>query len=211
MGVVYWGLPPILAIGLKQHLAIDTLIETGTFKGETAAWAAEHFGRVVTIEAHEPLFSAARTRLQPLRNVEVVPGHSASVLMTLVPRLPSRSMFWLDAHWSGAGTAGEDEECPLLEEITMIDSSRYQHVIIVDDARMFINPPPPPHRPDHWPSIGTVVDHLRARFSDAYIAICDDVIVRVPAEARAACEQLMGQTGQELQEAQRTVARLRQA
>ena len=52
-----------------------------------------------------------------------------------------------------------------------------EHIILIDDARLFINGPPAPHKHDQWPSIGVIIDHLRSQFQNTYIAIWNDVVV----------------------------------
>ena len=63
--------------------------------------------------------------------------------------------------------------------------------VLIDDGRLFLNPPPPPHKADHWPAIGTVMAQLRARFPDTYIGYWNDVIIRVPRGMGPAIEEFM--------------------
>lgn len=99
--------------------------------------------------------------------------------------LDSPAIIWLDAHWNGPAPAGggEDDECPLLEEIRVVNRSPFQNVVLVDDARLFTSPPPPPHKPDQWPDLWAVLSALMAA-PDRYIAICEDVIIAVPIDAK---------------------------
>jgi hypothetical protein len=47
MGIVRWGPPEELVLRFKRASSIDMFIETGTFKGDTASWAAAHFPSVI--------------------------------------------------------------------------------------------------------------------------------------------------------------------
>ena len=47
------------------------------------------------------------------------------------------AIFWLDGHYSGGITALGNKECPVLEELETILKSHIQHVILIDDARLF--------------------------------------------------------------------------
>jgi SAM-dependent methyltransferase len=184
MGAVYRGIPPGLGEALRRAFTTTTFVETGTYLGDTAAWAAERFERVVTIEAFEPLFRAVAERFASLAHVERHLGDSPKVLKEIVASLDRPALFWLDAHWSGAGTAGETAECPLLAEIASIDESPHRHIILIDDARLFMAPPPPPHRVEDWPDLKRVTDALLRLDPDGLVAIVDDVIVRVPGSGR---------------------------
>ena len=187
MGIVCPGIPQRLALWLRDESATKDFIETGTYLGATALWAAQHFDRVVSVEAKQELYDASRERLASHENVDLRLGRSQDVLATLVPELSHPALIWLDAHWSCGATAGEDQECPVLEEIAAIDAGIVQHVILIDDARYFLNPPPPPHKREHWPSLGTVIEQLRAKY-DGYICVTDDVIIRLPMALRDAFE-----------------------
>ena len=187
MGIVYPGVPQRLALWLRDEAATKDFIETGTYLAGTALWAAQHFDRVVSVEADRKLYNGARKRLASRANVDLRLGRSQDVLATLVPELTRPALIWLDAHWSGGATAGENQECPLLEEIAAIDAGMIQHLILIDDARYFLNPPPPPHKREQWPSVGVVIERLRAKY-DGYICLTDDVIIRLPMALRDAFE-----------------------
>ena len=177
------GPPQELALRLRDAAAIQTFVETGTFQGRTAEWAAGHFKRVVTIERAPDLHAAASRRLANAKNLSCRFGHCRDVLASLLPELTQTSLFWLDAHWSGGVTYGVTDECPLLDEIAIIDQHDQHHVLLIDDARLFLAPPPAPHRPESWPSIDTVCRVLTAR-GDCYVCVHEDVIIRVPQSLR---------------------------
>jgi hypothetical protein len=171
---------------LREACGVDAFIEGGTFRGDTTAWAAEHFSRVVSIEFSKTLYDAARERFRDERKIELRFGDSRAVLAELVPALDAPAMFWLDSHWSGGATYGENDECPLLEELRVLASSPIEHVVLVDDARLFLAPPPLPHRFEQWPPIDVVLAALRHPGRESYVVIHDDVIVRAPIAARDA-------------------------
>jgi hypothetical protein len=193
MGMVYWGVPHGLALWLRDEAATRDFIETGTYLADTAVWAAQHFDRVISIEADQKLHDAARRRLASYVNVDVQLGRSQDELAALIPKLGRPALIWLDAHWCGGdvAVAGEHQECPLLEEIAAIDAGTIQHLILVDDARFFLNPPPPPHKREHWPSVGAVIEQLQAKH-EGYISITDDVIIRLPIALRDSFEAFIG-------------------
>jgi hypothetical protein len=177
MGLIFPGVPQNLVLFLKQRFDLQTFVETGTLNGDSAAWAAQYFAHVFTIEASETLWQAARTRHAQTRNIEFIHAKSPEALRALSPRL-NRPLFWLDAHWSGGGTAGQEAECPLLEELAAIAGCAGVFVLI-DDARLFLMPPPSPHNWRHWPDLATVTFALQ-RCGSPYVTVKDDVILAAP-------------------------------
>ena len=143
MGSVHFGVPEELILFLKRKFELEDFVETGTFQGGSAAWAARHFKRVFTIEANEPLWRAARARYAALANVQFILGNSPEELTKLLPNLGRSPLIWLDAHWCGPHTAGETAECPLLAELAVIAAAHIEpKVVLIDDARLFMAPPP---------------------------------------------------------------------
>jgi hypothetical protein len=181
MGIVHPSVPHELALWLRDKTTVKDFIETGTYLADTTFWAAQHFDRVTSIEADPKLYDRARKRLALCTNVDVRLGRSQDMLSVLVHKMNQPALIWLDAHWCAGDipVAGKEEECPVLEEIAAIDSGIAQHLILIDDARYFLNRPPLPHKHEHWPSVGAVIEQLRAKY-DSYISIMDDVIIRLP-------------------------------
>lgn len=56
-------------------------------------------------------------------------GDSKIILKNLISTLKGPIIFWLDAHWSGGDTYGYKDECPLLDEIKIINSYHRSEVI----------------------------------------------------------------------------------
>ena len=200
MGLIHPGIPRVLALKLARLTNCQVFVETGACYGDTTEWAAHHFPTVVSIEADERLYNQTRDRL--LRN-----GHNAGVVLyqgkspEILPRIATsfvkpleRAMFWLDAHWSGEGTGGQESECPLLEEIAAIQGRH--HVILIDDARYFLSPPRPPHDPKHWPNIRQIIHLLRHLHPHeaVFITVHDDVIWCLPDEFREPFLELIRET-----------------
>ena len=194
MGAVHFSLDPRLARLLQETLRFDVFVETGTAHGDTVAAVRSLFSEIHTIERDEPLHAAAVRRFSGDAAVHVHLGDSGRVLAGIVPYLASRAVFyWLDAHATGeAPVAGT--ECPLLEELTAISSLSERSVVVIDDARLFLAPPPSPRRPETWPSLATVLAHL-GRLSSAHEPmVIDDTFVFVPASVRGAvCDFAHGQ------------------
>ena len=183
MGLCTFGVPRDYVDALRTACGISCFIETGTYRGETAKWAAQYFERVITIELSEPLYRDAVAALAPFPNVTVLHGDTRPHLESIAHSLPP-SIVWLDAHYSTGITAGQGDECPLLGEIAALESCWQRMFILVDDARYFLAPPPPPHDAGQWPSLRDVVGALD-RGPERFVAVFEDVIVSLPPSATA--------------------------
>ncbi len=184
MGMIRQGPPEFIILHLLEKYAIPNFVETGTFLGNTTYWASKYFERVFTIEFSEPIYRQAIEKYGDIDNITFLYGHTRAILAEIVPLLDVPSLFWLDAHWSGGQTYGAQDECPVLDEIDIIDQSNVDSFILVDDARLFLEPPPRPHHADQWPDITTIIAKLNQRVN-RYIVISEDVIIAVPGFAKA--------------------------
>ena len=106
---------------------IQSIIETGTFRGTTTEWLAGFGVPVMTIESHAPTFEFAVRRLRNFKNVSVRMGSSSDVLSKYLPSIgrATPTMIYLDAHWEG--------HLPLAEELDTICSCLDHFVIVIDD------------------------------------------------------------------------------
>lgn len=159
--------PLQLMAELQTLLGLSIFVETGSGSGNTAGAAAAYFKEVHTIELHEPTFRQTRADLVQFPNVTCHFGESADVLMALRPQLVGKPVFfWLDAHYSGEGTACGPVECPVFSELAAIElcNSGQPLVVAIDDARLFLGVPPAPHKAADWPPLAALVDcHYLAR------------------------------------------------
>jgi hypothetical protein len=77
---------------------------------------------------------------------------------------------WLDAHYSGGITAGEQDKCPVIAEINSIDMVRQSinTIVLIDDARGFLGQ-------NEWPYLSDVVHAFKK--GDWHVAAIDDVLI----------------------------------
>jgi hypothetical protein len=146
-------------------------VETGTLNGESAIKLAGIFERVDTYELSRLLALKSWWNLRGYRNVHLHVGDSRKLLK------PSTepTLYWLDAHWSAGPTAGRTRECPLLDELTITSPGTFGDWYLIDDARMFVNPPPPPHDPSQWPTITQIRDLIAQLRPDCETVVRDDL------------------------------------
>jgi FkbM family methyltransferase len=177
-------IPLVLADNLTQALGLRRAVETGTYMGSGTTLLASVFEQVTTIELSEELHRRALETFAAVPHVTPLHGDSGEVLGRLVdPALPT---FWyLDGHWSGDITAGEDAECPLLAELAALEGGHPDDVIVIDDARFFLAAPPPPHDPEQWPSLLEIIEALQRGPVRRHVTLLDDAIIAVPMRGRA--------------------------
>ena len=180
MGVVRMGPPTELILNLKYKYGVKDFIETGTYHGDTAAWASSHFENIITIEYSKHLYDETLAKYRGLQNIRFIFGDSRAQLKEIVREVSHPAIFWLDSHWSGSNTYGQNDECPLIEEILAIVTSKWAHFVFIDDARLFMSPPPRPHRIEQWPSIDEVIEAIKSGNHKYYIVLFEDVIIAVP-------------------------------
>jgi len=172
-------LPKDLILRLKKFGSVETFVETGTYRGDTAIWASEEFSKVITIERAAQLYNQLLSSYEKLYpNIVFLYGDSGKLLGEISWLMDHPTIFWLDAHYSGGDTVGADYECPLLKELECIVDYSCEHYILIDDAHMFLNTPPSPHNPSQWPSFTEIQAILDRR--DYTITVLKDVIVAVP-------------------------------
>jgi hypothetical protein len=114
---------------------LRTLVETGTWRGDTIAAVADRFERCITIELSTELWREACARFRASPNVTCLHGDSGVVLPQVLAELRAPALFWLDAHASGGPTV-DSGKGPILDELRAILSHGERgHVVLIDDAR----------------------------------------------------------------------------
>ena len=175
---------------MKKNLPLATFVETGTFEGDTIELVMPYFETIHSIELSEEYYRKVVERFRASSKVHLHHGHSADVLRKMKSELAGTSiLYWLDAHWCVADkTAGGASQCPLLEELDAIGDLNPQSLILIDDARLFLCPPPYPHEIDHWPRFQSVFQKLSSLSSEHEIVVANDLIIFFPARIRQVVE-----------------------
>lgn len=177
MGVVTFGIPKVIVRALAKQAGIQNFVETGTYRGRTATWAAHEFANsVYTIEKSESLYNENRLTLD--QRIVALLGDSREHLPHILPTL-GPAVFWLDAHWCDGMTSGESEQCPLLDELALL-KDRTSDIVLIDDARLFLSAPPRPNDASKWPTIADISDAFSAWKVRPFIQVVDDVIFAIP-------------------------------
>jgi FkbM family methyltransferase len=175
------NMPVDLVEKLRDLAGARAFVETGTRHGVTTKVAASRFRKVYTIEIEPVSYRRSAAELAPLKNVRCILGDSAAEVPGILRELDGPAVFWLDAHWSAGDTGKGSVECPVLEELGAIYAHRPDHVVLIDDARYFLCPPPPPHDSREWPAFTTLNEFLQRQRPAPVVQVVGDVIVAVPA------------------------------
>lgn len=146
--------------GFLDPFVTQIFLETGFHRGDGTAIALKAgFGCVYSCDVSEFAYGWCSHRFRRQRDkVHLVLKDSREFLRDRIggPVIPpgkfvtdlgQKSTFWLDAHWCGGngevgGTdGGRAEDHPLLEELAIIGTHPIRnHIILIDDVRMFDTP-----------------------------------------------------------------------
>jgi hypothetical protein len=178
MGLINFGVPEEEIEFLKHVMKLDVFVEGGTYKGGTAKSMGKKFRKIFTIEKSDIMFEIAKENLKDTNNITLLKGDTREHLDSIIAN-NENILFWLDAHWSGGDTYGEEDECPLIEELDIIFKYNKNYVILIDDARLFLAPPPYPHNFNNWQSL---TDIMKAIPESWELIEFEDVIYLFPKE-----------------------------
>ncbi len=125
-------------INTASQNSINVLIETGTYFGDTPYNTKNYFDAIYSIELSDTLASFAKKRFKNDSNINIIQGDSGKIFKQLLPTIKQRIIFWLDGHYSGGVTALGDNVAPIMDELNhIINHSIKDHIILIDDARLF--------------------------------------------------------------------------
>jgi len=152
----------------------SVLIETGTYLGDTVYSQKENFHRIISIELSNKLFKAAKWRFRKYSHIKVLHGNSGDILPEIMPGINKRSLFWLDGHYSSGLTARGEKESPVFRELEAIfGNNSLLHIILIDDARLFIGK-------RDYPTMDEFVAFINLKSQGYKSTIDSDIIILTP-------------------------------
>lgn len=173
-----------MATFLQENFNLNTFVETGTYRGGTTIWAAEHFDEVFTIETYPPFYEKVLGELGHLNNVQFILGDSRIEIIKILQKIDGPALLWLDAHLTANSkdlAKKTGDECPLREELIAIVNSGQKHFIMIDDAKFFTGKPPVSPESGQWPTF----DEIATILGGWDIRVYYDVIVAIPQKSAA--------------------------
>lgn len=119
--------PPVKRKILMAYLnkyALNHFIETGTHLGDTLAYMAHNKNTQCTsIELSDGYYQQAKGRFKAYANVELLHGDSGALMPSVLNKLTTPALFWLDGHYSGGATAQGQVDTPVSAELQAILAS----------------------------------------------------------------------------------------
>ncbi len=85
---------------LIEEFGVQTLIETGTYLGQTTSRLSELCNKVETIEIREDFYLQAQKNLKNIGNVNMRLGDAPAILDQILPKVYQPIGVFLDSHWS---------------------------------------------------------------------------------------------------------------
>lgn len=132
------GLDRSFLLQLKDDYTLyHTFIETGTYLAETIFALEPFFDKLYTCEIKPEFWQGAKSRYSGDK-ISFLLGDSTKTFESLLPNITDKSIFFLDGHWSAGNTGKGEKDCPLYEELDLINRLYVpEAIIIIDDCRLF--------------------------------------------------------------------------
>ena len=174
------GIPHIKKRQIIRYYAnkynIRTFVETGTYLGDMVSAMSRDFDEIHSIELFRPLYEKACLRFATFKNIQLYFGDSSIELANIMKKLGHPGLFWLDAHYSGEGTAKGHDESPILSEVNSIfEYGKMDHVILIDDASLF-------NGVSGYPKIDAFRKCVLAKSQGYGFTVSDNIIILAPKE-----------------------------
>ncbi|MCB9034057.1 MAG: hypothetical protein H6553_09485 [Chitinophagales bacterium] len=156
---------------IKQEFNFDVFIETGTYLGDMIYAQKDNFKKIYSIELSDMFYKNATNFFKDYKHVKLYQGDSGEEMEKIVNELDEPAIFWLDGHYSGGNTAKGDLNCPIIKELSAIYKSRFKnHIILIDDARLFVGE-------NDYPSLDEIKESI-LMYNDNYsISVENDIII----------------------------------
>ncbi len=186
MGAISFSIDKDLVEFFSRHLPFDVFVETGTYKGDSIDRVKPYFKAFYSVELSEYYADFARDRFLKDPMVQIVCGNAPDEIRRLQSEIKDRSvLYWLDSHWCDAqATQGKTSQCTLAGELKAIENLNKNSVILIDDARLFLSPPGPPHDYTQWPNLNEIIQLLKVISGSHELMVLNDVLVYCPEHIR---------------------------
>ncbi|MFN8369816.1 MAG: hypothetical protein U0T83_04220 [Bacteriovoracaceae bacterium] len=186
MGAINFTINMELVLELKRLSNLNIFVETGTFKGDSLELVEPYFNTLYSCELNETHFQYAKDRFKKSNKVKISKTNSPQFLTDINYVYDGKpTFFWLDAHFMSQSKKDTDlDKCPLLDELNSINQIDSESVILIDDARYFLSPPPFPNNFRNWPDFTTLIKKLFSLSSNHNLVVFNDVLVFYPSKIK---------------------------
>jgi hypothetical protein len=151
-----------------------TLVETGTYYGDSTFAVRNSFRQIFSIEFDPKFYQMAEQRFRNYRNIKIIEGDSGKVLPELVPSIDEPVIFYLDGHNCSKATLQPDLNTPIIEELdTIFSKTKNRYVILIDDARDFTGK-------NDYPALANLEKYVKDKKPDFGFKVTADTIIITP-------------------------------
>lgn len=155
----------------KYHLS--TLIETGTYMGAMVEAQRTYFKNIISIEVSEELYKIAKINFKKFNNINLFNGDSGEIMPAVLKNINEPCLFWLDGHYSSGVTGKGELNTPIFKELNAIFANNKNHIILIDDARLFVGK-------DDYPTLNELLKYVLELNANYTLNNEDDIIRLTP-------------------------------
>lgn len=148
---------------------IRTLVETGTWMGDMIYAVQDDFDRIISVELNPELAARARELFASQSHIEIMQGDSAKLMPEILSAIDGPAVFWLDAHCTAAGDVVVGGDSVITEEVVPIILHNHRHLVLIDDARLFVGR-------DGYPQLKPFLEYLGTLRPNALPLVANDII-----------------------------------
>lgn len=160
-----------ILIAIAERYSLKNLVEIGTQPNQSTLSLKDKFKKILLVEEFDGLYNRAIKAFHKEGHIYVHFGKNAEVLPQVIADLKEPTLFWLDAQHSGRITETEANETPIMKKLETIFSHNIQgHVILIDDARCFIEK-------NDYPTLDELKSNIDRLEPNAVVEIKNDMIL----------------------------------
>lgn len=153
-----------------NRFSLTTFIETGTNSGAMVNAVKNTFCRIFSIEIDEILFKQAKKRFKKFKHISIIHGDSGKILPSILSRITEPCLFWLDGHYISEKWPTKSLKTPIRSELMhILNHTEQMHVLLIDDARLFIG------RKD-YPTMKELSELITKKNPSWTVEVKDDII-----------------------------------
>lgn len=158
---------------LRMKYNYRIFIESGTFLGEMVLSQLNWFNEIHSIELDSSLFLHNKWQFRKIDKVKLWQGDSGNILGEILDRVNTPAILFLDGHYSGGITARGELICPIYKELSHVFASKLDHIVIIDDKRLFVGF-------DDYPTIDDLISYVKKLNEQLTVEFIDDLIIILP-------------------------------
>lgn len=154
---------------LQSENDCQVFIETGTYKGDMLFALKNDFEKLISVELSPDYYQKALKKFRKNAQISLLFGDSGLLMPGVIKSLETKALFWLDGHFSSGETAQGEKDCPIYGELNAIFTSTLPHVLLIDDARMFVGT-------NDYPTIPELKSFIEKHKPGSFFGVKDDLI-----------------------------------